>query len=567
VTGQREDGGFCGVWLNFHPRSEAPREYLDAGSFPYLSFWAKGAKGGEEFEIELTDEESSAEDAKRPRRSLRTYLPGGLAKSWREVVIPLADFRGIDPRRLVRMTISIVKRGDFRFHVDDVAFKREASTVVPAPPGRKTAASSGNAHTVHRAMWVWNTQPLFDRSQPEEADRFFAFCSRNRVRELYLAAEFAGPDKEAAPLFEIRTPDGYREFLTRAHREGLKVEALAGTPEWGVGENFAQALAHLEGILAFNRANGASARFDGVHFDVEPYALIGYSDPQYRPRILVDFLEMVAKVAARTRAEGLRFSCDVPAWFYPAGGLERHRLVVPFQGAEKTVGEHLTDLLESVTIMDYTNQADGTGGIIARALPALAYAASRNKRVVVGLETFSEPKSVISFVCGLPGDEFWPRLAAAGLRNQLFFEGFRISVCSDDVNVHIGLSAPRELAPEQRQAYEVALARLARQLGASSNPERFPAAPMVDLARAALAGDPEWVGFEPFEFKDPETGQLISGFRTSRRMQPGITFAGLGREVFEEEFNSAVQWLSTQPSFGGMAIHFYESFRDLLEGK
>ena len=50
-------------------------------------------------------------------------------------------------------------------------------------------------------------------------------------------------------------------------------------------------------------------------------------------------------------------------------------------------------------------------------------------------------------------------------------------------------------------------------------------------------------------------------------MSPRITFHGLGREVFEEESRSAVEWLSAQPSFAGLAIHFYDSFRNLMEGK
>jgi hypothetical protein len=50
-------------------------------------------------------------------------------------------------------------------------------------------------------------------------------------------------------------------------------------------------------------------------------------------------------------------------------------------------------------------------------------------------------------------------------------------------------------------------------------------------------------------------------------MSPRITFHGLGREVFEEESRSAVEWLSTQPSFGGLAIHFYESYRELMESR
>jgi hypothetical protein len=320
--------------------------------------------------------------------------------------------------------------------------------------------------------------------------------------------------------------------------------------------------------LAFNRASAADARFDGVHFDVEPYALLGYSDPQYRTQILEEFLEVISQCATRVQAEpGMRFSCDVPAWFYPGGGLEREKLMVTFKGEEKTVGEHLTDLLEAVTIMDYTNQADGAGGIIARGLPALSYAAERGKKIVVGLETFSESEGSTWFVCGLPAEEFRRRLAASGLRSRLLFEDFRMSAFSDDVNIHIGLSAPREMTADRRAAFEAALVRLARQMGAASDPERYPAQPILDTAQAALSQNPDWRAYETFEIADPETQRAITGFRARHRMSPRITFYGLGREVFEEESRSAVEWLSAQPSFAGLAIHFYDSFRNLVEGK
>jgi hypothetical protein len=566
VTAHRESAGFCGLWLGFYPGSEVPARYLDASAYGYLSFWVKGDKGGEDFEIELTDEENV--DREGPRRPLDAYLAGGMTTKWQEVIIPLADFHGLDGSRLVRMALNLPKPGDFRFYLDDIALKRDPAAT-PPPAGVSPAPEAGDpAATVHRALWVWHTKPLFDSQQGKEADRFFDFCARQNIAEVYLAAEFDQPAKGGNSGFTLRNADSYRKFLGRAHRQGLKVDALAGSPEWAVRENHPQALAAVDAILAFNRTSPPEARFDGVHFDVEPYALPGYSDPEYQPQLLVQFLDMVAQCSARTRAEGgLRYICDVPAWFYPTGELERAPMTVQFDGQAKTVGEHLTDLLEAVTIMDYTNQADGAGGIIARGLPALASAGARKHRVVVGLETFLEPDSTVWFACGLPAEEFRRRLARLEIRNQLFFEGFRMSVLSDDVNMHIGITAPREMSPEQRAALETALAHLARQLGAAIDPTRYGVGPILETARAALARNTEWNGFEPFEVTDPDTHAVIRGFRSVYRMSPRITFHGLGRQVFKEEFRSTVEWLGSRPGFGGMAIHFYDSYRELMEGK
>jgi hypothetical protein len=104
-------------------------------------------------------------------------------------------------------------------------------------------------------------------------------------------------------------------------------------------------------------------------------------------------------------------------------------------------------------------------------------------------------------------------------------------------------------------------------VGAAVDPARYAIGPMLDTARAALAQDAEWKGFEPFEITDPHTHIPVTGFRSVHRMSPHITFHGLGQQVFEEEFRSTVEWLGSQPGFGGMAIHFYDSFRELLREK
>jgi hypothetical protein len=204
---------------------------------------------------------------------------------------------------------------------------------------------------------------------------------------------------------------------------------------------------------------------------------------------------------------------------------------------------------------------------MARGLPALEYAASRNKKIVVGVETFSERDSSVSFVCGLPAEIFWPRLARSGLRNQLVFEDFRMSLYSDGVNIHIGLSTPHDMTPEKKSAFEGALSRLSAQFGASIDPEKYSAAGILTVAWAAMAGDGDWIGFESFEMTDPDSGRTFKGFRSTHRMVPGTTFYGLGKEVFHEEIASTVEWLGRHPAFGGIAVHFYDSFRDLIEGQ
>jgi hypothetical protein len=349
---------------------------------------------------------------------------------------------------------------------------------------------------------------------------------------------------------------------------GLEVEALAGTPEWAAREYHANALAAVDAVLAFNHASAAAARFDGLHFDVEPYSLVGYSDPSYRKEILSEYLEMIGKVAEKVKVEPkFNFGCDAPAWFYPSGGAERAAMTVTFQGAEKSVGEHLSDLVDIVTIMDYRNEADGAGGIVKAGMPALMVASAQRKKILVGLETSHEADRTVYFVCGLPLAEFETRIAKSPLRDQFYFGDFRLAVYSDGTNIHLGLHAPDELEGPKRAAFERALAALAKDFGASSFPARFNVQAILGQARAALATDAEWRGFEVSNLTDPDTHQSIAAFKSVHVMLPKETFYGLGRPVFDEEIRSVVEWLGRYPSFAGLAIHYYESFRELVEGK
>ncbi len=567
ITTHRVAKGFCGVWFNFYSAREIPERYLDASAYRYLSFRLKGAQGGEEFDITLEDNTWRQHEDSNPTRPLRAYLDRGAPTEWREVLIPLADFMGLDSSKLYNLVFVFNKAGDSRLEVDDIGFTNgpgEPLHLASPPPSGVPTTSTGDG----RGLWVWNTTELLDASHAPQLDAFFAFCAAQSIREIFLSVEFQKPAAGDAAGSNLANPDGYRAFVQRAHAAGMKVEALAGTPEWAAKEHHAEALAVIDSISAFNHANPEAQRFDGIHFDVEPYSLVGYADPGYRSQLLGEFLEMVEKCRDRARSEaGIAFRCDVPAWFYTNDPLARQELLVDFHGEAKVVGEHLTDLLDSVTIMDYRNEADGAGGVILFGVPSLAYAAARGKKIQVGLETSVEPDRTIYFVCGLPVEAFQKRLASSRLRNELYAQHYRLATFSDGANVHVGLTAPEDFSGDERSEFEKAVMALALKLGASSDPAQFPPDRIMAQARAGLPREPEFSGFEPFSLADPATQRPVVGFKVVRHMSPGITFYGLGREVFSEETRSVLEWLRPYASFQGLAIHHYVSYRDLLDGQ
>jgi len=563
VTVHREREGFCGIWLKFFPELRETRQFLDASPYRFLSFWIKGERGGEHFEFELTDEAHLDKEDPALTRPLRAYLSPGVSTQWQEVLIPLQDYWRLDLRRLTQLTLRFTSPGDYRFYLDDLALKPEKSTSVPALEKVATHVPADAFSEARGRMWVWHTNDLTE-GKPENTEKCFAFCAANRIREVYLSLDLSHPPTANGLPVELRNPPKYRELIARGHHEGLRVEALGGSPEWADRENHPLALAVIDAVLAFNRSAPPEARFDGVHFDVEPYLLVEYADPEYRAELLSDFLQMVLECQNRLRPDRLAFSCDVPAWFYPVDPEVRKELAVTFQGETKTVGEHLTDLLDTVTIMDYRNEADGANGIISFGSAAVAYAASRGRKIVIGLETSLDPDRIVYFIAGLPADEFHRRLAASPLRHQRYVAGFRMSAFRSANDVHVGLEQPDRLDEPARAAFDKALGSLARQFGAASEPEHFPAPAILDEARRALSDDPEWKGFDPFEIVDPETQQKVAGFRSIYRMPHKITFYGLGRQALIEETRSTMEWLGRYSSFDGLAFHHYDSLQALL---
>ena len=568
ITAHREANGFCGVWLNFYSARELPERYLDASGYRYLSFRVKGEKGGEDFNITLEDATWRKHEDTNPTRPLSAYLPGGASTSWQEVRIPLSDFAGLDPTRLFNLIFVFSRAGDFQLAVDNIAFTNGPVTSLDPPPAPAPVAGPDALITPGRGLWVWDTYDLIEAADSGQLDSFFGFCAAHHINQIFLSIEFLKSPADASPLPDLRNPEGLRTFLNRAHALGMKVEALAGTPEWAAREHHAEALSVIDSVAAFNQKGGAAVRFDGIHFDVEPYSLVGYADPAFRPQLLKQFLELVEECKDRAHSEGgLTFSCDVPAWFYTDNPTTRLELLVNFHGTVKTVGEHLTDLLDSVTIMDYRNEADGAGGIILSGMPSLKYAAALGKKIQVGLETSVEPDRTIYFVCGLPLDEFQKRLSNSRLRNDLYQEQYRLTTFSDGSNVHIGLTAPEPLDDTARGDFESALVKLALELGASSDPMRFPPDKILSKARLALRNDPELSGFQTYSLVDPKTKGEVVGFKAVRHMLPSITFHGLSRSIFDEETRSVTEWLSPYSSFEGIAIHHFQSFRNLMEGR
>ncbi len=136
--------------------------------------------------------------------------------------------------------------------------------------------------------WVYKFggQPLVEVDATGE--KLSAFAKRNRLTEIYLSTG-------AVPLTEPRTPTLIRTLKTH----GLRVEALLSSPD---------AERAVTEVLEYNRTHPREARFDGVHYDYEPWINTGL-DRRWVPELLSVYRKARSKLQGTT----LSFAADISA--------------------------------------------------------------------------------------------------------------------------------------------------------------------------------------------------------------------------------------------------------------
>ena len=221
-----------------------------------------------------------------------------------------------------------------------------------------------------RAMWVWDVKIP---SSPDATKRLLEFCKSKSINRLYLSAYY----------FNEQTIRNFRAFNHLAHNYGIFVHALGGDPRWGLERYHQQPLRWVEDILSFNRSSRPRERFDGIQNDTEVY-LLGKPWEENKEKILKEYLDLNKKIVELRQIEeaDIIYACDIPFWYD-----DDPSLILNWNGETKPPSFHILDTIDSVTIMDYRNFADGPNGSIALAKNEIDYAASIKKKIYIGQET------------------------------------------------------------------------------------------------------------------------------------------------------------------------------------
>ncbi|WP_284646441.1 cadherin-like beta sandwich domain-containing protein [Paenibacillus silviterrae] len=242
-----------------------------------------------------------------------------------------------------------------------------------------------------RAMWIWESETYKLLLNPnsrlvldalaKDTDTF----NSDPITTLYLAVgPYGGMD-----ILED-DPGKLRDFVAWAHQQGYQVHACiaGGTSPPYMGAYAAyhdKAIREIERIINYNLFAAEQERFDGVNVDIEPYISQDFKT-QY-PSLQVQYLDGLKKMIDRIRVAGisLPFGPAIPKWYDSSPTAES----ITWNGSTKWLSEHIQDISDYISIMDYRDSADGTAGIIAGAQGEIDYARAIGKprSVVIGVET------------------------------------------------------------------------------------------------------------------------------------------------------------------------------------
>ncbi len=276
----KKEGGWCG-WYTLLRHADG--KAADVTPYNVLSFWIKGEKGGEKFDIGLADSrmQDFGVDAVYAG-SVNNFLPGGITKEWQQVKVPLSRWEAwVDLSALGSMVIWFSEEGGGRMYLDDISFRSDPD-IAQIEEYNAPRAERDPAHP--RSLWVWKMDPVNNLRARKE---LLALCEKGAIDIIYQYFGDFNADEDPAYTTALA------EFITECHRRNIEIEALTGNPVWSLQPNHELCLTWIRSFLEYNKTRPEEQRFDGVSLDVEPYLTGEWN--QDRPAVKQQYLELLRR--------------------------------------------------------------------------------------------------------------------------------------------------------------------------------------------------------------------------------------------------------------------------------
>ncbi len=225
---------------------------IDLRNYDFLSFWVKGDRGNEKFNIAIG---SGSEDHGNQRTAnagpIALFCPGGLTNEWREAVVPLEPFTNkLDMSGVSFIHFSFDDIGNGTVFVDEMKVKRELL------PIRATLPEARRVPEHPRALFVTAQNPILNRFV---GDSLFSLCDRTSVETLYVNIDDASQYLDPGSRYR----DMLNRFLANCADRNISVNVLFSNHYWSLRNGDQDLTESIDKFMAFNRATSAGASFDG----------------------------------------------------------------------------------------------------------------------------------------------------------------------------------------------------------------------------------------------------------------------------------------------------------------
>ena len=502
--GKREMG-FCGFWIQLFESTwgDEPPQFLDASRYKFLTMFVRRNKGGGNVLLKVADNRwHKKQDAAAVGLLAEFVTDEVFDQGWQRVVVQLDRFpKSVSLQHLASLSFVVASGGEGQIDFKNIELCNSLSKEEIMPTESRAHLQRG---PTRKATWVWNTDALLKNRTHQ--DELVSLLRREGFTDAFLQIPLRKKPIDEIP-FETKD---LKALISKIHRIDVRVHALDGYAQYAKPEYHASVKRVVEGIIRYNRNVPPRERFDGIHYDIEPYLLPGFGG-MMRSKILADFLILVKDLALVARAGNIPFGLDIPSWYDVPDEFTGQIEVIEFDGKRASALSHILSIVDNIGVMSYRTKAKGLDGILMQVKGELENASLQNKEVFVGFETENLPDERIFTFRGTPASD----------------------IRKDTSTAHAVFLI------QEGDSVEIAL---------------VPGSAILEFARSKIVGRSAAQSYLSWPVAS-------SSFSPSGR----LSFWGMKDRSLPSTMEEVMKIARQFDSFAGIAIHHSESYRKLLE--